>query len=244
MRLLTRHSPNFDARPLGTKITTIVMHHTNMESAHAALEHMCNPASKVSCHYLISITGKIFQLVPDLYRAWHAGLSSWRGQEKVNDYSIGIELDNCGNAHFPEVQINALLQLCKKLLSDHPHIEARNIVSHAEIAPDRKDDPNHFFPWQQLAQHGIGLFPNYDANDQTILWQRGDYHPEIKTIQQQLTDYGCKLDVHGTYDERMEQVVIAFNRRFNPLSFNMSTHNAWSTASAAALSPWLDNVKN
>lgn len=235
MNLLYSSSPNFDRRPLGTQITALVLHHTNMASAAEALARLCNPESKVSCHYLITIAGEIYQLVADCHRAWHAGLSSWRGQDKVNDYSIGIELDNPGDAPFPTPQISALVSLCQKLLNDHPHLEARNIVSHADIAPARKDDPNHFFPWQYLASQGIGLFPTYNATNQKPIWQLHDRHPKIKSIQKKLAAYGYHLNIHGEYDLLMEQTVTAFNRHFNPAAFTYCTEKTWSTASEAAL---------
>ena len=89
-------SPNFDERAL--PITMAVIHYTEMLGAEAALERMCDPETKVSAHYLISEEGEVIRLVPEEKRAWHAGLSYWRGHKDVNSASIGIELDHPGHA--------------------------------------------------------------------------------------------------------------------------------------------------
>ena len=101
--------------------------------------------------------GKIFQLVPEHARAWHAGKSWWGGQTDINSASLGIELDNNGSEPFAEAQIVALLALLADIRQRHG-IPAANFIAHADVAPGRKADPSIFFPWQRLAQQGFGLW--------------------------------------------------------------------------------------
>src|SRR5208283_3912019 len=109
---------------------------------------LCDPAAKVSAHYLIDEDGTVYSLVPEEMRAWHAGLSSWRGKTDVNSRSIGIELVNPGHEFgyrpFPKAQMDALIPLARGILSHHP-IPPRNVVAHSDIAPTRKEDPGELF---------------------------------------------------------------------------------------------------
>lgn len=146
-------SPNFDSR----KPRLIVIHHTEMESAEAALRvlHTQNQQGRVSAHYLIANNGKLYQLVDDNQRAWHAGVGSWQGITDINSVSIGIELDNNGSEPFEERQILSLIRLLDDLCTRF-NIPRDAIIGHADLAPTRKNDPNRFFPWQRLAQAGFG----------------------------------------------------------------------------------------
>ena len=95
---LTEHnSPNFELRPVGALIDMLVIHYTGMQSAAAALAHLCDPKVQVSAHYFIEEDGRTFRLVDEVNRAWHAGVSKWRGFTNINDRSIGIELVNPGH---------------------------------------------------------------------------------------------------------------------------------------------------
>jgi len=147
-----RPSPNWDERTL--PITMAVLHYTEMESAEAALERLTDPEAKVSAHYLISQDGEVTRLVPEEKRAWHAGVSYWRGLRDVNSASIGIELDNPGHAlgyrAFTEAQLEALLPLLDRMVREYD-IPRANVVGHSDIAPARKIDPGELFPWDRLA---------------------------------------------------------------------------------------------
>lgn len=153
-------SPNYNERPLEKPINMVIVHYTDMLSAEEALQRLCDPASKVSAHYLIDKQGQIFQLVDEAHRAWHAGVSSWEGETDINNGSIGIELDNGGHTHgpepFPDEQIRSLLVLLKDLVDRHK-IQPHRILGHSDIAPGRKIDPGPLFPWDILAKHGFGL---------------------------------------------------------------------------------------
>lgn len=154
-------SENFEAR----KPQLIIIHHTNMRSLAEALLTLQtgNPQGRVSAHYLIGRKGEILQLVADNQRAWHAGVARWAGRTDLNSASIGIELDNDGSTPFTEVQIAALLKLLQDLTM-RLGIEPRQVWGHSDIAPARKDDPNKYFPWAQLAQAGFGLWPQNSAS--------------------------------------------------------------------------------
>jgi len=137
-------SPNCDLRPTGTHIDCIVLHATAMDSAEAAIAHLVSPASNVSAHFVIAKDGAITQLVPLNMRAWHAGASELAGVEHVNDFSIGIELDNPNDGHtpYPPAQLRSLLRVIRYLRATYK-IPDERIVSHAEIARPigRKSDP-------------------------------------------------------------------------------------------------------
>jgi len=162
MTPISRPSPNFEPRRAEV-IDMLVLHYTGMRSGAEALDRLCDPNAKVSAHYLIEEDGRVFALVAESQRAWHAGASFWRGETDINSRSIGIELVNPGHEFgyraFPAAQISALIGLASDIIGRHP-IPARNVVGHSDIAPTRKEDPGELFPWQALAEeHGIGLWP-------------------------------------------------------------------------------------
>lgn len=187
-------SPNFDARP--GPVDVLVLHYTGMRSAEAALARLCDPAAKVSSHYLVDEDGTSYRLVEEQNRAWHAGVSSWRGVAGLNDDSIGIEIVNPGHEFgyraFPEAQMAAVLELCRGVIGRHK-IPARNVVAHSDIAPARKQDPGELFPWRWLAAHGVGLW--------TDEFSTGDLMNDLSAI---------------GYDVAAKDVVMAFQRHFLP----------------------------
>ena len=159
-------SPNHDARPVGTPIDMLILHYTGMASGAAALARLRDPEAKVSAHYLVEEDGRVFALVPEERRAWHAGVSHWRGTSGLNGRSIGIEIVNPGHAHgyrpFPVFQMLAVAELCLAVLGRHP-IPARNVLGHSDVAPDRRDDPGELFDWEGLAGQGVGIWPGQPA---------------------------------------------------------------------------------
>lgn len=146
-------SPNFDLR----RPDYVVIHHTSEQSATQALNVLTDPLRAVSAHYLIARDGKLYQLVDERQRAWHAGKSQWGTDTDLNSASLGIELDNSGEEPFAEAQIVTLLALLDDIEKRY-HIPAANFIGHADVAPTRKNDPSRFFPWQRLAEHGYGLW--------------------------------------------------------------------------------------
>lgn len=151
-------SPNCDARD--ERISMVVLHYTDMPSAEGALTRLCDPAAKVSAHYVITEEGEVIRLVDESMRAWHAGRSYWRGKANVNGCSIGIELQNpghtCGYRPFPDAQIDALVPLLHRMVDDYD-IPRANVVGHSDIAPQRKLDPGELFPWERLAEYRLAL---------------------------------------------------------------------------------------
>jgi len=160
MKILETPSPNFNERP--SAIDSVILHYTDMVTAEAALAWLVNPLSRVSAHYLIDEEGHVYRMVNEEHRAWHAGESYWQGRTNLNDCSIGIELANPGHSHgyrpFPEAQIQSLITLCLDIKTRW-RISSSRILGHSDIAPRRKKDPGHLFPWEILAQEGLGLWP-------------------------------------------------------------------------------------
>jgi N-acetylmuramoyl-L-alanine amidase len=164
--IVERDSPNHDARPAG--VDTLILHYTGMKTAQDAIDRLRDPQARVSSHYVVDEDGTIYRLVPEDRRAWHAGISYWRGRTGLNDVSIGIEIVNPGHEWgyrpFPPAQINSVTALCQAILARHP-IPAHNVVAHSDVAPDRKQDPGELFPWEALAAAGVGIWPSGEATD-------------------------------------------------------------------------------
>ncbi|MDP9095265.1 MAG: N-acetylmuramoyl-L-alanine amidase, partial [Pseudomonadota bacterium] len=155
-------SPNFDERPAGIPIDTLILHYTGMQSADDAIARLRDPVAHVSSHYVVDEDGTVRQLVDEAHRAFHAGVSYWRGNEALNGRSIGIEIVNPGHdwgyRPFPPAQMRTVIELCQAIVTRHP-IPPCNVVGHSDIAPDRKQDPGELFDWPCLAAAGIGLWP-------------------------------------------------------------------------------------
>jgi N-acetylmuramoyl-L-alanine amidase len=189
VRIRDLPSPNQDERPPGTPIDTLILHYTGMRSGEEAIARLRDPLAKVSSHYVVEEDGAVFRLVPEDRRAFHAGVSHWRGHALLNGRSIGIEIVNPGHEWgyraFPALQMAAVCDLCLAILARHP-IPARNVVAHSDVAPDRKDDPGELFDWMGLAANGVGLWPRGDGRSEgdplTLLGRIGyrtDLAPEV-----------------------------------------------------------------
>lgn len=198
MQIIQKPSPNFDSRD-GQSVDMLVLHYTGMQSAEAALARLCDATAKVSAHYMVSEDGNIFQLVDENNRAWHAGVSYWRGNSNINQRSVGIEIVNKGHEFgycpFPQAQMEAVASLCSDIVARH-NIPPHNVVGHSDIAPTRKKDPGELFDWKLLADRGIGLFPLHPSSLTT--------HPSSL-----LADYGYDMS-------DLQQAITAFQRHFRP----------------------------
>jgi len=146
-------SPNYNER----RPNFVVIHHTSSDTSARALATLRDPVRELSAHYLIERDGRLYQLVNELARAWHAGTSYWGGNTDINSSSIGIELDNNGEEPFAEPQIATLLALLADLRERYK-IPAANFLGHGDVAPRRKVDPGRHFPWERLAAGGFGLW--------------------------------------------------------------------------------------
>lgn len=218
-------SPNFNERKHA--LDMLVLHYTGMATGEAALERMCDPEAEVSAHYMVWEDGRITQLVDEGKRAWHAGVSSWQGQQDLNSRSIGIEIVNGGHDFplpdgslppYPRPQIHALLDLVHDILGRHD-IPATRILGHSDIAPLRKQDPGEHFPWERLARAGIGLWPQIEGTLQPQAGkglERGASGSTVWRLQTMLSEIGYGFDVTDIYGEACEKVVAAFQRRWLP----------------------------
>jgi N-acetylmuramoyl-L-alanine amidase len=149
-------SPNHNARgPI-----LVVLHFTSQHSVAESLHTLstANSGGPVSSHYLVGADGRIYQLVSEDRRAWHAGPGRWGTITDLNSASIGIELDNDGESPFAPAQFEALVRLLEDVCARHG-IPKRQVIGHADLAPDRKVDPGKFFPWKLLAERGFGVWP-------------------------------------------------------------------------------------
>lgn len=151
--VIERPSVNFGVR----RPNYVIIHHTSNNTAEEALRTLTDPLKEVSAHYLIARDGKLYSLVDELARAWHAGEAYWGGLSDLNSASIGIELDNNGFEPFAEPMIETLLLLLDDLKMRY-RIPAANFLGHGDIIPVRKVDPSRFFPWRRLAERGFGLW--------------------------------------------------------------------------------------
>ncbi|MCY1390993.1 N-acetylmuramoyl-L-alanine amidase AmiD [compost metagenome] len=207
------------------RIQFVILHYTNapQERSLQLLTH-----GEVSSHYLVGDNPpKIYQLVDESRRSWHAGESEWRGRTWLNSSSIGIEVVNPGFKQTPngriwypysEEQIKLLAELLKDIIKRN-NIEPRNIIGHSDIAPSRKLDPGPLFPWKQLAAEGVGLWP--DAN--AVRQQQARFAsnpPSASWYQQQLARLGYAIAQTGQFDVTTQQVLAAFQMHFRPERFD------------------------
>lgn len=161
-------SPNCGPRRDGLRPELVVLHYTQMPDAQSALERLCSPEAQVSAHYLIGAAGRVWQMVPEAARAWHAGAGSWRGQGDVNSRSIGIELDNDGASPFTAAQMLALETLLPGII-ERWSILPEGVIAHSDMAPERKSDPGPRFDWRRLARLGLSVWPESGGNPDTPL---------------------------------------------------------------------------
>ncbi len=228
-----------------SRVSIIVLHHTAINFGRS-LKVLVEPSSgPVSSHYLIPEPGdpsyphndlKVYQLVRETQRAWHAGRSYWRGKRGLNDQSIGIEIVNvpecyslddagpekpyvateraCFFPDFPGQQMELVEKLLLDILKRYPGISPMNIVAHSDIAPQRKNDPGPRFPWERLAKLGIGAW--YD-NATVVKYLKRLQTESLTTLQlqQALNDYGYQIEITGELDEQTRLVVSAFQMHFD-----------------------------
>ncbi len=196
----------------------LVVHYTGMENGETALARLRDPEAKVSSHYMIERDGRVFRLVAEARRAWHAGVSFWKGDRDVNARSIGIELVNPGEEHgyliFPDAQVQALVALMDDVRARWT-IDDADIVGHSDVAPARKIDPGPLFPWRRLAEAGHGLWVDPDPAPGGPLGD-GDGGPGVFLVQAGLTRLGYDCPPSGAFDAATRTIVQAFQRHWRP----------------------------
>ena len=220
MHTTLNYSPNFRAtkRKLN-QIKFIIFHYTGMKKESEAIKRLTDIKSKVSCHYLIKNNGEIVAMVPDLYVAWHAGVSSWKNFKSLNKHSIGIEISNPGHDYnykkFSKKQIQSLKRLSQFLIKKY-RINQKNILGHSDIAPTRKKDPGEKFPWKYFAKLGIGKWHSlskrilFESRRKKIsLIDEKKFFKNLKKI-----GYSTKSPTKLKKDQFLKLIICAFQRRF------------------------------
>ncbi|CCJ07726.1 thiamine phosphate synthase [Methylocystis sp. SC2] len=209
-------SPNHGERL--RPISSLVLHYTGMPTAESALALLCDPRSEVSAHYVVNEDGSILQLVPESRRAWHAGKSFWAGETDMNSASIGIEVVHPGHEDprpYPAAQIEATAALAKDICRRQA-IPPERVLAHSDIAPGRKRDPGEFFPWKELARHGVGRVVDERIGAGATTVSLGDAGAKVASLQRDLAAYGYRVEQTGVYDAQTVQAVEAFQRHFRP----------------------------
>ncbi len=214
-KMSINYSPNFNLRKRSiSKVKYLIFHYTGMKSENEAIKRLTNNNSGVSCHYFIKTNGKVIQIVPDLYIAWHAGISSWKKDKFLNSNSIGIEISNPGHEHgyknFSISQIKSVISL-SKILKKKYKIKKENILGHSDIAPLRKKDPGEKFPWKLLYQNKICLWHNLSEKHCKKL--RKIKINDSKNFYKLLFKFGYKSS-NKTYEKI--KIYKNFQRRFRP----------------------------
>ena len=220
IKTILNYSPNFNYKKRNFKqIKFIIFHYTGMKRQSDAIKRLTNMQSKVSSHYLIKNNGEIVVLVPDLYVAWHAGLSSWKNFKSLNKNSIGIEISNPGHnsnyKKFSKKQIQSILKLSRFLINNF-NISQKNILGHSDIAPDRKKDPGEKFPWQYLAKFGVGKWHSLSKKTLTNNRLKKINPDNEKKFYYNLLKigYSIKNPKKIRKDKFLNFVISAFQRRF------------------------------
>jgi N-acetylmuramoyl-L-alanine amidase len=214
-----RPSPNHEPRRGVARPDILLLHYTGMASTQAALERLTDPGPRVSSHYLVFEDGRIFQLVPEARRAYHAGTSCWEGATDINSRSIGIEIGNQGHDFgcpaFPDAQIERVIALCRDIVARWS-IAPWHVLAHSDIAPNRKRDPGEAFPWRRLAAAGVGAFVEPEPIVRGGALCPGDHGEAVARLQRMLADYGYGITASGYYDAATHEIVAAFQRHFRP----------------------------
>ena len=220
MNTTLNYSPNFETKKRKVKqIKFIIFHYTGMKKETEAIERLTSMKSKVSSHYLIRYNGEILIMVPDLYEAWHAGVSSWKNLKSLNKHSIGIEISNPGHEYnykkFTKKQNQSLKKLSQFLIKKYK-IDKKNILGHSDVAPTRKKDPGEKFPWKYLAKFGIGKW--HSLSQKNLIKNR---RKKISLIDKKIffknllsIGYSIKIPTKLKKDKFLNFITIAFQRRF------------------------------
>ena len=222
MNSTLNYSPSFAIKKRKAKqIKFIIFHYTGMKKEKEAIERLTSMRSKVSSHYLIRYNGEIVIMVPDLYEAWHAGVSSWKNLKSLNKHSIGIEISNPGHEYdykkFYKKQNQSLKKLSQFLIKKY-RIDKKNILGHSDVAPTRKKDPGEKFPWKYLAKFGIGKW--HSLPQKNLIKNR---RKKISLIDKKIffknllsIGYSIKSPTKLKKDKFLNLITIAFQRRFRP----------------------------
>jgi N-acetylmuramoyl-L-alanine amidase len=220
--------PNIDMRyrafSQDSRVQFIVLHYTEIDFAHS-LHRLTQ--EEVSSHYLIDAEPpKVYRLVDEGRRAWHAGPSYWQGYTHLNSNSIGIEIVNLGNggdsgaayAEYPERQIKLVIELVRDIERRHG-VRPDRVLGHSDIQPLNKQDPGPRFPWYQLALAGLIVWPDPDA----VAAARVQYAlqlPSVAWFQQNLSAHGFEVVQNGQLDAMTRAALSAFQMKYRPARYD------------------------
>ena len=218
------YSYNFDLKKRKkTQIKFIIFHYTGMKKEKDAINKLISQNSKVSSHYFIKKDGEILTMVPDLYKAWHAGISTWKNYNSLNKYSIGIEIHNPGHDNkydkFTKKQIHSILKLSKFLIKKY-NIKSKFILGHSDISPDRKKDPGEKFTWEFLSKKKIGYWHNLNEKKLQKLRNQKISKSEEKAFVKNLNKIGYSKNLVKKNNHFKKILTTAFQRRFRPKLVN------------------------
>lgn len=233
----TRYSSvNHDSR-----VQYVVLHYTS-SGFERSLGHLLH--GEVSSHYLIGAQPPtIYRLVEEDRRAWHAGDSSWQGRTWLNSTTIGIEIVHPGYSDtaagrvwhpWQQNQIDALIPLLQDILQRHG-LGPERVLGHSDIAPQRKVDPGPLFPWQQLAEAGVAIWPEQAQVEQNLRQLDGQT-PPIEWFEMALEQFGYNLARTPEQVNATRNLLAAFQMRFRPARFD-GLADAETAAILAALVP-------
>ena len=212
------YSVNFDVKRRSAKeIKFIIFHYTGMKKEVDAINKLISLNSKVSSHYVIKKDGEILTLVPDLYIAWHAGVSSWKNYKFLNKYSIGIEISNPGHdfkyRKFNNDQLNSIIKLSKFLIKKYK-IKSNFVLGHSDISPDRKKDPGEKFPWHYLSKKKIGIWHNLKKKKLIQNRKKQLTKSDRKRFVRNLHSIGYSKNLKIRNINDVKTITTAFQRRF------------------------------
>jgi N-acetylmuramoyl-L-alanine amidase len=219
-----RIDDNYRAASQDSRVQFIVIHYTELDFA-ASLKRLTE--GNVSSHYLVDRDPpRIYRLVPEQRRAWHAGRSYWQGYTHLNASSIGIEIVNAGNggdpaapyAPYPPGQIDQVVELVRDIQQRHA-VAPHRIVGHSDIQPLSKQDPGPSFPWGRLADAGLIPWPDAVA----VAARRAQFTeqlPSVAWFQQKLAMHGYEVPQDGALDEATRNVLAAFQMKYRPSRYD------------------------
>ena len=224
MNTTLNYSLNFDPKKRKkTKIKFIIFHYTGMKKELNAIKKLTQDKSKVSSHYFIRKNGEILTLLPELYVAWHAGVSCWQNYKSLNKYSIGIEISNPGHDYkylkFTNKQIRSVVKLSKYLIKKYK-IKSNFILGHSDIAPSRKKDPGEKFPWKYLSKRKISYWHDLDQKRLKSLRNQKLSNLEKTYFIKNLYKIGYEKHPNNKNIKNLNIITSAFQRRFRQSLIN------------------------
>ncbi len=209
-----------------SRVRSVVLHYTSVDDAHS-MELLSK--GKVSAHYLVNDSGRVYRLVDENRAAWHAGISSWYGNIAMNSTSIGIEIVNPGWTEgadgkpvwhpYNTRQLRALTILLRDIIQRHG-IAPENVVGHSDIAPLRKVDPGPLFPWKTLAEAGIGRWYDETGAAAHLARLQAQGIPDVAWFQQQLARLGYAVPLDGALNQATISALAAFQMHYRPALYD------------------------